>query len=714
MNRPAIQAAMTQTDPNAQRLTVDGALKLAAEHQGAKRFERAESVLKQILTQRPNYLQAVQQLSLLYYAQGNLSKAIAILEQGVQAHPTHATFHANMGEMYRRLGNPEKAVFHGKQAVALQPDYADAANNTGIALFDTGHYAEAIEFYDTAIRLKPRYAEALSNRGNAKRVLKRLDEAEDDYKRALAINPNYAEALNNMGSAVRDLGRLDEAIALYRRSLTIRADYFDCWNNLALAYREKKDYDAAYAAIAEALRHKPNNADSYTYRAATLIDQKKWEQAGADIQRALSLNPRKAEAHNLGGRIAMEAGDAEGAIASYRRALHLKPDLSDAWNNIGNLHKEFGRIDEAMEAYERALSLAPEQVGTYLNLADTKKFLAADDRHLLAMEGFARHIERLTDEKQMQLQFALGKAYDDLKRPDDAFRHLSAGNVLKRKTIDYDRPRVEQFFVEIASVFTPELVQRMSGGGAQTQLPIFVLGMPRSGTTLIEQVLASHPMVRGGGELRELLSVSERVVGADKSAIHYPAFMNAISHDDLRRIGEAYAARLQTYHPGAERITDKMPSNFYFAGLIHLAMPNAKIIHSQRNAIDTCWSCYTKLFSGEQIHTYDLREIGLYYRRYHALMQHWREVLPAGAFLDVAYEDVVADMEGQARRMLEFCGLEWDPAVLKYYESDRPVKTASVTQVRQPIYNSSVERWRVYERHLGPLIEALGPELAGV
>ena len=355
--------------------------------------------------------------------------------------------------------------------------------------------------------------------------------------------------------------------------------------------------------------------------------------------------------------------------------------------------------------------MQPDLVGAFVNLVDAKKFNTNDDEHLVAMEGLAAKIDTLTEERQEHLHFGLGKAYDDLKRYDEAFDHLIKGNALKRKTIDYDEAMVLGFFERVKETISAEVVRQKSGSGFESRQPIFVLGMPRSGTTLVEQIIASHRDVSGAGELKDLSDTVSSVRGRDGKEAPYPEFVPVLTPAELAKIGEAYIRRLDKRAPGAARITDKMPSNFYFVGLIHLALPNAKIIHTNRNPIDTCVSCFSKLFAGEQSQTYNLGEIGRYYRAYHGLMAHWRQVLPPGAFLDVQYEEVVGDVEGQSRRMLEFCGLEWDASVLDFHKHERAVKTASASQVRKPIYESSVARWRNYEKFLGPLVAELG-ELA--
>ena len=324
------------------------------------------------------------------------------------------------------------------------------------------------------------------------------------------------------------------------------------------------------------------------------------------------------------------------------------------------------------------------------------------------MEELAAKTDGLSKTDRLQLDFALGKAYADLKDHARSFARLRSGNAAKRATVSYDESAALAFFDRIKAVFTPALIRAQSGGGDPSAMSIFVIGMPRSGTTLVEQILASHPTVHGAGELKTLNDIVHNVHDPAGNPAPFPEFVPALDGDSLRQIGLHYIATVRQLSHHGERITDKMPSNYYFAGLIHLALPNAKIVHCVRDPVDTCVSCFSKLFSGEQVHTYDLGELGRYYRRYERLMAHWRRVLPAGRLLDVRYEDVVADLEGQARRLLAHCGLEWDDRCLSFHQTDRPVRTASATQVRRPIYNSAVGRWRVYEKELGPLLKALG------
>jgi Sulfotransferase family len=325
------------------------------------------------------------------------------------------------------------------------------------------------------------------------------------------------------------------------------------------------------------------------------------------------------------------------------------------------------------------------------------------------MEKLLRDDTSLTPKARTHLHFALGKAYGDLRQYEKSFEHLHNGNALKRKQIAYDEMGVLGLFDRVRTNLDRKAIESRTGQGDPSNLPIFVLGMPRSGTTLVEQIVASHPKVFGAGELTDLGAVTETVRGADGAQLPYPEFVPSLEAPHLGAIAQQYLARLRAISPDAERITDKMPSNFFFIGLIHLVLPNAPIIHVKRDPVDTCISCFSKLFSGSQDHTYDLAELGRYYVKYIELMEHWRAVLPAGRVLDVQYEDLIADFETQARRIVEYCGLEWHANCLAFHKTERPVRTASATQVRKPIYKTSIGRWRVYGEHIGPLLKALGP-----
>jgi len=383
-----------------------------------------------------------------------------------------------------------------------------------------------------------------------------------------------------------------------------------------------------------------------------------------------------------------------------------------AHDNRGIILTELGRLDEARQAIDAAIAAAPGRVRSYYNLAESRK-LQLGDPHLAAMEALARDVSSLDAVERIELDFALAKAYADCGEHERSFERLREGNALKRRRTIYDEAAALGVFARTRASVTRELILDRADAGDPSATPLFILGMPRSGTSLVEQILASHPAVFSAGEIDDFDRAAGALVGLGTGeASQRPEAAARLSRAQLRELGAAYLGRIRGVAPEAARITNKTPDNFRFVGLIHMALPNARIIHMRRDPVDTCLSCYSKLFVENQPFAYDLGELGRYYRGYDALMAHWRAALPPGVMLEVRYEDVVADLEGQARAILAHCGLEWDRRCLDFHLTERPVRTASVIQVRQPIYRSAVGRWRAYERFLGPLLAELAP-LAG-
>jgi tetratricopeptide (TPR) repeat protein len=394
------------------------------------------------------------------------------------------------------------------------------------------------------------------------------------------------------------------------------------------------------------------------------------------------------------------------AITHFQKALASDPADARIYASLGSALVALGKSKEANDAFEQAIALSPNKAGHYWNLAGSRRF-TADDRHFATMRELARRASSLAVEEQIDLHFALAKAFADVGDQPHSFAHLVEGNALKRQQLTYDEAEALHRLERIRAVFSAELLREKRGAGDPSAAPVFIVGMPRSGTTLIEQILASHPKVFGAGELREMANLAARVGGEE--AATFPEVVARMSGEELRRLGASYVEAVARLSGGAERITDKMPGNFSLAGLINLALPNARIIHARRDPRDTAFSCFSLLFAHGLEFTYDLGELGRYYRGYLALMAHWREVLPEGVMLDVQYEDVVGDLEREARRIVAHCGLEWDDACLEFHKTERSVLTASASQVRQPIYRSSIGRWRRHAAALQPLLRELEP-----
>ena len=500
----------------------------------------------------------------------------------------------------------------------------------------------------------------------------RIVDAVAHYERTLALQPDYVDAHNNLGAALAAQGRMDDAVAHYQRAITLKPDYADAHNNLGTAL-------AARGRMDDAVAH---------------------------YQRAVTLKPHYADAHNNLGTALAARGNLDAAIPHYERALAIDPNHAGAHNNLGNIRKDQGKFDDAMAHYGRAIAIRPAYVEPHYNRAEIKTFQRGDPE-LKALEGLADR-EVWSPNQALHIHFALAKALEDCGDYERAFEHLRKGNDLKRRQINYDELSTIQFFKRIATVFDTSLFDRFQGEGDPSSVPIFVLGMPRSGSTLIEQILASHPQIHGAGELTDLEIAARTVLSCSGRPVQFPECVPALDGVTLRRIGQTYLARLPALADGKVRIVDKLPSNFLRIGLIHLILPNARIIHTIRDPMDTCVSCYSKLFTSGQDFTYDLAELGRYYRCYQDLMTHWRSVLPPSAILDVSYEGVVDDLPGQARRLIDYCGLPWDDRCISFHRTNRLVKTASAVQVRKPLFRSSLQRWRMYEAGLGPLLHELG------
>jgi tetratricopeptide (TPR) repeat protein len=668
-------------------------------------FVQAEELLRQILQAAPKYAPALHLLGVIAHQSGQTELGAQLLLQAVEIAPNEAQFHSNLGEMCRILKRLDEAVAHGEKAVALAPGLATAHSNLGIACYDKGDLDRARACQQRALTIDPNLPAALNNLGSILRDRKDRQAAIECYRKALAAAPGYAESASNLGSVLTETDRPEEALEVLLPLVQSNPDYAEAHCNIATAFLALEQLDKADFGFKRALALKAAYPEACIGLARVLQEQGDLPAAEAMAQRALAMAPLKAEVHSLLGGIYGESGYTEKARDAYARALELDPVLFSACLGRGHLLMENGDLKAAEVDFRRALSLDESNLGARLALAQVKK-VEEGDANMAALIAEAAGAATLPDTKALPLHFALGKCYEDTKQYELAFRHYQEGCRLKRKRVAYSADDTELTARNIQEYFSAEQVARLRGAGCNSQLPIFVLGMPRSGTTLTETIIASHPMVYGAGELPDLLEIASAPRGGE--AAGYPLNLKGVTQAELKIMGERYASTLQARAPGSPRITDKMPANFNFLGLIHLMLPGAKIVHVRRNPVDTCLSCYMQLFNKSQYQSYDLVEIGRYYRSYAQLMDHWRKVLPAGAFYEIRYEALVADPEGQARALLEYCGLEWDDACLDFHKTARNVRTASVTQVRQPMYKTSVEKWRLYERHLGPLLAALG------
>lgn len=625
------------------RIDLDERLRIASVFQNEGKLSDAARLYEVILAEAPLHHDALFRLGMLRAQAERMDEAVDLFKRASQAEPTSVKTLLWLGAALGDLDRREEGLTCYQKALSINPDNAAAHWGLGAMLRKCGRIEEAMTHFECAIAVKPDFAAAHFALADTLQELGFLNDAVTRYETAVAARPDYHEAVNNFANALQKLCRFDEAIALYERALALN----------------------------------PESADIYCNLASALIG----------------------------------AARAEDAVALTKKALRLDPSSVRAHNILGFAFEVLGHTEDAVQAFEKALQLAPSNAEAHRHLANLRHFTAGDPR-LAALEELAGDVATQDRENQISLHFALGKAFSDLGQHERSFHHWREGNALKRACLAYDEEESLRRFDRIRATFMSELMRCNVGGGCPSDVPVFVVGMPRSGTTLVEQILASHSKVYGAGEIETLHHAVQKFRSRNGIATEFPELVPALSPKALRDLGADYVAlTASATRPAAskmERIVDKLPGNFQLAGLIHLALPNARIIHVRRDPVDTCFSCFSLPFAFDhQPFTYDLGELGRYYRAYAMLMEHWRGVLPPGVMLDVRYEDVVADLEGQARAIVDHCGLAWEGACLSFHENRRPVRTSSLLQVRKPIYRTSVGRWRRYESFLKPLIEAL-------
>jgi len=678
----------------------------------------AASTFDQVLRQAVVFQQA-----------GRPQEAERLYRAILHAQPKHPDANHNLAVLIE-LAQKSTASLHGlKATLEANPNQSQSWLNYIDALIHTGHSDAALEVLRTARErgIRGEIAEALVRRLEAPIVSQPAQHEIDAlvtlftagrYTDLLPVAqamterfPTYGFAWKVRGAVLKQLGRSVEALAPMQIAVALAPADANAYSNLAAIFQELNQWEQAEACCRCALQINPNDAEVHNNLGNALQSLGRFEHAVASYRHALEINLDYVEAHNNLGNALHGVGRLEEAVASYRRALVLKPDYVAAYNNLGNALQDLGQLEDALAIHRQVLKIKPDFVEVRFSLAQAAKVIAGDENMAALIEleesqgnGTA---PRLQIEQAVPLHFALGKCYDDVGDYDNAFRQFLQACRLKRDSLTYDPEQTAAQFAAVQHNFDAASIERLRGAGDSSRLPIFVLGMPRSGSTLLSQIISSHPDVYSAGELPDLMEIAQRPSAGAGPLENLRLF----DRPQLAAQGAEYVRGLQRHAPTMRRIIDKMPQNFLAVGLIHLMLPNAKIIHIKRNPIDTCLSCFTQLFTVGQEHTYDLTELGRYYVEYFRLMQHWCQVLPSDAWLEVDYEDLVAEQETQTRRILAYCELEWHDACIEPHKNKQAARTASRMQVRQPIYQSSMQRWRKYERHLGPLLDALG-ELA--
>jgi tetratricopeptide (TPR) repeat protein len=659
-------------------------------------LERAAESFARAIALDPKFADAHNDLGQVLLRLGRTDAAIASCRRALALRPRFAAALGNLANAERARGELAAAIAGYRRVIALEPGLAEAHRNLGSALLEAGEREAAIHSLQTAVALRPEFAAAVAQLAGALNAVGRGAEAIPHYDRLLARDPRD-KILDEYAALLAGLGHFEASASRYRDLLSRMPGSGRLHANLGHVLHCLGDFRAAVEHCRRAIELEPRLPEAHLHLGNSLLVLNALHEADGAYRAGLEVAPDHAALHTAHAMVERALGRLADAQASARRALALRPDAADTLALLGSLAIDHGRFDEAEELLRKALAVDPELPEALASLAALRKMSAADGAWRDAAE---RVLARgLAVAHAINLHHALGKYYDDVDERAAAFEHHRMGNELARRSrLRYDRAEMTQRVTRTLAAFDPDALTALGRGGIASELPVFVVGMPRSGTSLTEQILASHPQVHGAGELLYWIFAAD----AERAA---PPEQRAAT---IAALGRAYLQGLATQAPDASRVVDKLPVNFRHIGLIHAALPGARFIHLERSSLDTCLSIYFQGFSAAHPYATDFGDLAHYYHEYRRLMAHWRAVLPPGRLLEVRYEDLVDDPEGWSRRMLAHLGLPWDPRCLEFHRTDRPVLTASNWQVRQPISKASVERWRRYEQFIGPLREALG------
>jgi len=637
----------------------------------ARRWESAESGCLRVLEQAPTYPPALELLAKIQTARGDFARAIETTEQAIGLSPNAADLYRQCGDLYFKTRDLKKAIQNYRKADSLLPNDHHIKNNLAVAVRDSGSVEEAIRMFESIICENPDQALPLRNLGDTLRMRGDYSLAIDKYNQAARLDPKDATTQNSLGITSSMLGKLEEAISYFQRAVEINPSFPEAENNLANALSSARRYT-------EAIKH---------------------------VGKAIRLRPDFANAHLTLGNIYKLQGKNDQAISEYRLAAKSDPKSAIVQQGLGSALTDAGHFSEAVTHLENALKLNPSLFVIYQNLMA----LAVQDKYKFSdqqLEQIRRLIsdDRLRATDAARLHFAMGSLLDKQTDYEGAMRHFQQANDVQKQLLVSSEnqfcSRNHAFHVdEIIQTFDTAFMSNAASSGFESERPVFVIGMPRSGTTLVEQIIASHPEARGMGERADIAQLSESL--ACSTGLPYPACVRKAHQKQLFTLATRYEQGVSELATGASRIVDKMPDNFLYLGLIAMLFPGAHIIHCSRNPLDVCLSCYRSDF-GSVTWAWTLEDIGHYFAEYHRLMTHWREVLPL-TIHDVTYEELVGQHRSEMENLIAACGLPWNDVCLEFYKGNRTVQTLSRVQVRQPIYGSSIGRWRHYEGFLEPL-----------
>ncbi len=634
----------------------------------------AEKQAHEILQVYPDTAKAKRILASAYRLQKMPQKGLDVLTPLFAEHSDSPDFLHEIGLCLGAVGRGDEAISTLRKAVTISPKHAASWQSLGHQLEVAGDKKGSQHAFERHFELSTRHPELVE----AVRLMRdgKLGKAERLVRELLKKYPVDVSAIRVLADIGIELGQVKDASNLLQRCLELAPDFHAARHSYARVLVRGQKPEAALHEAELLLSHEPNNPNFLTLKASILV----------------------------------RIGDHQQALEIYEKVLKNYPNQARAQMSYGHTLKTVGRLDESIDAYRQCIRLSPEVGEAYWSLANLKTFRFGDDdiknmRNQVTAEGGDA-------DDQSHLAFALGKALEDHAEYDESFKFYQRGNAIRR--IEHQHNQKINVLESLRQVRTlnKAFFEQRKGWGCQAPDPIFIVGLPRAGSTLLEQILASHSQVEGTSELQDIIAISRKLAGKSREnpSGKYPEHLAEMTTEQFRELGERYLETTRIQRSDTPIFIDKMPNNFRHIGLIHLILPNSKIIDARRHPLGGCFSGFKQLFANGQTFTYGLEDIGKYYRDYIKLMDHWDEVLP-GRVHRVQYEEMVADTDTQIRILLDYCRLDFEEQCLRFYETDRAVRTPSSEQVRKPIYKDGLEQWRNFEAHLDPLKEALGPEI---
>ena len=587
--------------------------------------------------------------------------------------------------------------------MSLHPNFSVAHEVFADLMLVEGQFEMAVKSYQQSLKLEPSRSSLNAKISRAKDLIKASAATAGSSSNTMAFADEIAQA-----KKFKLEGEPAEAENIYRNILRRDPNHAEAMRLLAAIASVHHNYGDAELLLKRAVSKAPKHARAWSDLSKAQMELGQYQAAIESAEQIVNIAPDIGESHVALGNAQAQASLTEQAIDSYSNALKVAPKHKGAFAGLAHQLKTVGRQQESIAAHRQNISHNPGNAEPYWNLANMKTF-RFEDSEVQAMEALLEQ-GGLDELSIAQLCNSLGLEYEGRKDYERAFSFFQRCNASKRGMENYDPVGHELLIDQLSAVFNQQFLQQQQGQGTCDKSPILIVGLPRSGSTLIEQIVASHSQVEGTHELHDLPQLVDALNKKNANGLHFPDNIPDFNPQAWSRLGDQYLERTLKYRSGAPRFIDKNPNNFIYIGLLHLMLPNAKIINARRHPLDSCFGSYKQLFASGQPFSYDLTELGEYYLQYQTLMDHWHQVLP-GKVLDVHYDEVVTDLDTQVRRILDFCDLPFEESCLKFHETDRAVKTASSEQVRQPIYSSSVNLWKHYESNLDELIEILEPLL---